>query len=56
MLEDDIGYIYVRRIQPNLIDSLDQAVKDLNAARGLIIDVRGNSGGGFDAQQVVPQF
>ena len=29
MLENGIGYIYVRRIQPDLITLLDQAVKDL---------------------------
>jgi len=49
MLEDDIGYIYVRRINRELIPKLDAAVADLADARGLVIDVRGNSGGGFDA-------
>jgi len=49
MLDGDIGYIYVRRIGPDLIPSLDKAVGELKTARGLIIDVRGNSGGGFDS-------
>lgn len=48
-LKGDIGYIYVRRISPKLIASLDRAVGELRDASGLIIDVRGNSGGGFDA-------
>lgn len=49
ILDDDIGYIYVRRIKgPDLITSLDQAVDQLRNAKGLIIDVRGNSGGRFD--------
>ena len=49
LLEDEIGYIYVRRIRGELIESLDRAVAKLAEARGLIVDVRGNSGGGFDA-------
>jgi hypothetical protein len=48
MLAGGIGYIYVRRINANLAPSLDAAVKSLLNARGIIIDVRGNSGGGFD--------
>ncbi len=56
MLDEEIGYIYVRRIKANLIDSLDQAVKQLNGARGLIVDVRGNSGGGFDAARAHRNF
>ncbi len=51
MLEGEIGYIFVRRIKADLIDSLDRAVRQLSGARGLIIDVRGNSGGGFDAER-----
>ncbi len=51
MLDDKIGYIYVRRIRKDLIGSLDRAVKELAGARGLIVDGRGNSGGGFDARR-----
>jgi len=51
MLDDNIGYIYVRRIRQDLIEKLDRAVGQLNEARGLIVDVRGNSGGGFDGQR-----
>ncbi|MBN2180303.1 MAG: hypothetical protein JW715_00205, partial [Sedimentisphaerales bacterium] len=49
MLDDNIGYIYVRRIQSNLISLLDKAVEQLQDAHGIIIDIRGNSGGGFDS-------
>jgi len=37
----------VRRIRADLIAQLDLAVGELAKAKGLIIDVRGNSGGGF---------
>jgi len=50
-LDNEIGYIYVRRIRDDLIDRLDKAVGELSNARGLIIDVRGNSGGGFDSRK-----
>ncbi len=56
MLEGGIGYIYVRRIQAKLNESLDAAVKDLKDSRGLVIDVRGNSGGGFDAASAHRNF
>jgi RNA polymerase sigma factor (sigma-70 family) len=55
-LGDGIGYIYVRRIAQQLEGSLDQALADLGAVAGLIIDVRGNSGGGFDANTAFRNF
>jgi len=48
MLDDRIGYIYVRRIRPGLETALDNAVAALKNARAMIVDVRGNSGGGFE--------
>lgn len=50
-LNENVGYIYVRRIRGDLIEKLDQAVGELKDARGLIVDVRGNSGGGFDSRR-----
>lgn len=50
-LGNELGYIYVRKIRDDLIDRLDKAVGELGNARGLIIDVRGNSGGGFDSRK-----
>jgi len=56
MLKNKLGYIYVRRIRSDLIQSLDEAVDDLSRADGLIIDVRGNSGGGFDSRRAFINF
>ncbi len=53
---DGIGYIYVRRISQDLVPMLDQAVEDLKDCQGMVIDVRGNSGGGFDASQAFRNF
>ena len=47
-LKDGIGYIHVRRMKQGLEVKLDQALVSLGDLKGLIIDVRGNSGGGFD--------
>jgi C-terminal processing protease CtpA/Prc len=55
-LDGDIGQVYVRRIGPDLIARLDEAIGALRDARGLIVDVRGNSGGGFDAKRAHRNF
>lgn len=55
-LDDETGYIYVRKIRGDLPDKLDAAVAELKSCRGLIIDVRGNSGGGFDAARAFRNF
>jgi C-terminal processing protease CtpA/Prc len=55
-LSNQIGYLYVRRIDARLIPQLDQAEAELKAMRGLIVDVRGNSGGGFDAPSAHRSF
>ena len=49
MLDGDIGYLRVRRIRGNLNAAFDKAVGELVSAKGLVIDVRGNTGGGFDS-------
>lgn len=50
MLDHQIGYLHVRRLKENLTDSLDKAIDELKSAEALIVDVRGNSGGGFDSK------
>jgi carboxyl-terminal processing protease len=56
MLPGGIGYLYVRRIGSDLIESLDAAVRELAGARALIVDVRGNSGGAFNARRAHRNF
>ncbi len=55
-LKDGIGYIHVRRIRQGLEVSLDQALTALGDVKGLILDVRGNSGGGFNATTAFRNF
>ena len=55
-LGDGVGYLYVRRIKADLPESIDCALRDLGDIRALVIDVRGNSGGGFDAARAVRNF
>lgn len=50
ILENNIGYIYVRRIKQDLISLLDKAVEELSDSKAIIIDIRGNSGGGYDSK------
>ena len=55
-LQDSIGYIQVRRMKPGFEVSLDQALASLGPMKGLILDVRGNSGGGFEASTAFRNF
>jgi C-terminal processing protease CtpA/Prc len=55
-LKDGLGYILVRRIKAGLEASLDQALASLGPLNGLILDVRGNSGGGFDTATAFQNF
>lgn len=55
-LPGEIGYIYVRRIKKDLNAQLDRAVGRLADCKAIIIDVRGNSGGGFDSKTAHQNF
>ena len=56
MLDDRTGYLYVRRIRNDLVEQLDRAVAELKDAKAIVVDVRGNSGGGFDADRSFRNF
>jgi carboxyl-terminal processing protease len=45
MLTDDIGYIAVERVAEKSAEEVDRALRELGAARSLVLDLRGNPGG-----------
>src|SRR5688500_12624058 len=55
-LDENIGYLRVRRIGNDLEQGIDAALSGMGEVKGLIIDVRGNSGGGFDMQSAIRNF
>ena len=46
-LKSGYGYIYLRRIAGELVEAIDEALGSFEDIRGLIIDLRGNGGGGY---------
>ena len=54
--EKSWGYIHVRRCPGNLPELMDRPLRDLDDAPGIILDFRGNSGGGFDHDALLGRF
>lgn len=50
------GYVHVRRCKGDLPQQMDQALAKVGGAPGLILDFRGNSGGGFDHDDFFGRF
>ncbi|MGB3969148.1 MAG: S41 family peptidase [Planctomycetota bacterium] len=50
------GYVHVRRCKDDLPAQLDEALQALGDVPGLILDFRGNSGGGCDHEAVFGRF
>jgi carboxyl-terminal processing protease len=50
------GYIHLRRCPTNLPALMDEALGGLGDVPGLILDFRGNSGGGFDHDAFMGRF
>ena len=53
---DGWGYIHIRRCPGNLPKLMDNALQTLREAPGVILDFRGNSGGGFDHPALMGHF
>jgi C-terminal processing protease CtpA/Prc len=49
-LDSGFGYIYLRRIRSDVAACLDAALRSFEGIKGLIIDLRGNGGGGYNAE------
>ena len=58
VLEDSgFGYIHFRRCKGNLPEMVDQALAEIGSDNpGIILDWRGNSGGGFDHDALFGRF
>ncbi|MHC4604697.1 MAG: ankyrin repeat domain-containing protein, partial [Planctomycetota bacterium] len=54
-LKSGYGYIYLRRIRGELVAVIDEALNSFEDIRGLIIDLRGNGGGGY-GREVFTRF
>lgn len=54
-LSSGYGYIYLRRIGSKLVEAIDEALCSFKDIRGLIIDLRGNGGGGY-GREVFSRF
>ena len=54
-LSSGYGYIYLRRIGSKLVEATDAALRSFKGIRGLIVDLRGNGGGGY-GREVFDRF
>jgi carboxyl-terminal processing protease len=57
-LPDKLGYVHLRRCKETLIEQFDTALAELEGIHGLVLDFRGNSGGGhFDElmERLIPK-
>lgn len=50
------GYVHVRRCPEDLPSQIDEALAALGDVPGMILDFRGNSGGGFDHEALFGRF
>ncbi|QDU84782.1 Peptidase family S41 [Planctomycetes bacterium Pla163] len=51
-----LGYVHVRRCPSDLPEQMDAALATLSGAAGIVLDFRGNSGGGFDHEGLMGRF
>jgi carboxyl-terminal processing protease len=55
-VERGLGYVHVRRCPSDLPEQMDAALAALSGAAGIVLDFRGNSGGGFDHEGLMGRF
>ncbi len=49
-LESGFGYLYLRRVDSSLPDGIAKALAEYADASGWVVDLRGNSGGGYGSE------
>ena len=54
-LPSSFGYLYIRNLDRDLVESVDAALQSFGRIPGLIIDLRGNGGGGYN-NEVLKRF
>ncbi len=47
-LPQDVGYMYLRRVDPSIPEGIEEALQTYPDLKGWIVDLRGNGGGGYD--------
>ena len=52
LLPENAGYLYLRRIDESIVEGIDTATKAHPAVRGWVVDLRGNSGGGYGQELI----
>ncbi len=50
--KDNIGYMYVRRVDDSFLQGLNETAETMAHTQGWIVDLRGNGGGGYDRQVI----
>ncbi|MCB9832905.1 MAG: hypothetical protein H6807_10545 [Planctomycetes bacterium] len=56
-LDKGLAYVHVRRSPGSVVDELDEALAELaDTTRGLVLDYRNNTGGGFDHEAFMGRF
>jgi len=51
-LADKTGYMYLRRVDSSIPEGIDEALRTHPNAKGWIVDMRGNGGGGYDRKLI----
>ena len=56
MLGKDTAYVHIRRCPETLPAQVDTALAKVGGAKWMVLDFRGNSGGGFDHEEFMGRF
>ncbi|HWQ92210.1 MAG TPA: hypothetical protein VN673_11105, partial [Clostridia bacterium] len=54
-LASGAGYMYLRHVRPETVTGMREAMQSVPGAKGWVVDLRGNGGGGYD-QELIEQI